>query len=484
MFAGKMYLPAERKMHAGRCRIPPTPAVSVMRTFIALVLLVAAASPVSAQRISGRIEGQIIDSVHAGPLADAQVIASPVGSARDTSYYARTDNRGRFRFESLDSGRYALRFRSAMLDSIQYGGTAPIVQVSPDRATRVQLAVPSGATLRALACPGVVFTEGIGALLGIVTDAETGKPLTGAQVAVAWSDLAIDSANAIVADERAAKVDVDDAGQYRLCGLPTNDALLLQVQHAGNAGAVLRMRIPDGAGVLVRDVSFSSATASQFATFADSGPLPTGTATVHGTVRDANGNPVAGAQIRVLGTAAKGRADDRGNYELSGLPAGTQELEARQFGFGVARGPVELRSDRRTRLDVQLEKVASLTAMNVVATRKSHYPEFEQRRKEAIGGRFLDESQIRKLNLNSTYDYVNHLPGFRAVRVRWGDVRFYSISQPDCQPVVLVDDLPVASLDDLPTPTMLGALEVYSSVAGAPPSHRSPCGTLIFWTKR
>lgn len=455
-----------------------------MHPSTALALLVIVALPLGAQGTTGRIEGQVTDSVHAGPLANAQVTASPVGTSRDTTFYARTDDRGRFRFESLGAGRYAMRFASPMLDSLQYGGSAPIVDVVPGRATRVELAVPSGTTLRAMACPGVSFTEGTGALLGIVTDAESGKPLVGAQVAVAWSDLAIDSANAIVADDRAAKVEVDASGQYRLCGLPTNDPLLVQVQHAGNVGAVLRMKIADATGVLVRDVSFSSASASRFATFADSGPLPTGTAKLAGTVRDANGTPVAGAQVRVLGTAALGRADQRGAYEFSGLPGGTHEVEVRHFGFGVARGPVELRNDRSTRLDVQLEKVASLTAMNVVATRTSNYPEFEQRRREAIGGRFLDEAQIRKLNLNTVTDYVNFLPGFRAVHERWGGTRFFSIRDPDCQPVVLLDDQPIASLTDLPTPTMLGAVEVYTTTAGAPPSHRSPCGTLIFWTRR
>lgn len=455
-----------------------------MRTYIALALIVCVGSPVAAQRASGRIEGQITDSVHVSPLSNAMVTATLVGAARETTFVATTDRRGRFRFESLDAGRYAMRFASKLLDSLQYGGSSPIVEVTPDRSARVDLAVPSGKTLRTLACPGVDFPTGTGVLLGIVSDAETNKPLTGAQIAVAWSDLAIDSSNAIVADDRAAKITVDASGQYRLCGLPTNDPLLLQVQHEGRAGAVLRMRISDAAGVLVRDLSFSASGASRLT---DTTSLPngaTGTARLYGTVRDFNGNPVAGAQVRVLGTIASMRSDGSGGYEFSALPAGTQELEVRQFGFGVARGPVELRNEQRTRLDVQLEKVASLDAMNVVATRTSQYPEFEQRRKEAIGGRFLDEGQIRKLNLNTVTDYVNVLPGFRAVHERWGGTRFLSIRDPDCQPVVLVDDMPITSLADLPTPTMLGALEVYTTTAGAPPSHRSACGTIIFWTKR
>jgi hypothetical protein len=225
-----------------------------MRTYIALALLACIGSPLAAQRTSGRLEGQVTDSVNVGPLGDAMVTATPVGTARETTFVARTDRRGRFRFDSLDAGRYALRFVSPLLDSLQYGGSAPLVDVSPERVAHVTLAVPSGATLRSLACPGVAFPEGTGALLGIVSDAETDKPLAGAQIAVAWSKLALDSAKGIVGDERAAKVTVDASGQYRLCGLPTNDPLFLQVQHNGRAGAVLRMRISDGAGVLVRDL--------------------------------------------------------------------------------------------------------------------------------------------------------------------------------------------------------------------------------------
>ncbi len=464
----------------------PDPQLRVghMRTCFALALLVCAGSPLAAQRASGRIEGQVADSVHATALANAMVTATRVGAAKETTFVATTDRRGRFRFDSLDAGRYAMRFVSPLLDSLQYGGSSPVVDVVPERSARVDLAVPSGRTLRSLACPGVAFAVGTGVLLGIVTDAETNKPLAGAQMAVAWSDLAIDSSNAIVSDDRAAKITVDASGQYRLCGLPTNDPLLVQVQHAGRAGAVLRMRISDAAGVLVRDLSFSASGASRLTDTTSLANGATGTARLHGTVLDPDGNPVAGAQVRVLGTVASTRSDDRGAYEFSALPAGTQELEVRRFGFGVARGPVELRNAQRTRLDVHLEKVASLGAMNVVATRTSQYPEFEQRRREAIGGRFLDESQIRKLNLNTVTDYVNVLPGFRAVHERWGGTRFLSIRDPDCQPVVLVDDMPIASLTDLPTPTMLGALEVYTTTAGAPPSHRSACGTIVFWTKR
>ena len=238
--------------------------------------------------------------------------------------------------------------------------------------------------------------------------------------------------------------------------------------------------------MLVRDIEYS---ASGSRPLADSGAAsalaatPTGSARLSGTVRDGAGQPVVGAQVRVLGIAASTRSDERGTYLLSGLPAGTQEMEVRRLGYGIARGPVTLRSEQRSRLDVVLDRVATLESFNVVA-RRWRYAEFEQRRKEAIDGRFLDEDEIRKMNLNSSVDYVNKLPGFRAVHVRWGEVKIVSMSDPGCSPVVLVDDLPITDMIQLPIPSALGALEIYRGTAGAPPSHRSPCGTIIFWTRR
>ena len=459
-----------------------------MRSISALALLVLVGSPLAAQRApTGAIEGEIVDSVRVAPLAGALVSATHVVAGRESTFVATSDARGHFRFDSLAVGEYAMRFASPMLDSLQYGGPTAQVRVTPGGVTHAALAVPSGTTIRGMACPGVEFVPGSGALLGLLTDAESGKPLVGAQVAVAWSDLKINPAKrAIAEDKRTSLVKVDASGQYRLCGLPTDDPLLVQVQREGRAGAVLHMTIPEGPGVLVRDIEYSAAGSRSLT---DSGATsiqagaPTGNARLAGTVRDGTGQVVPGAQVRLLGTPVATRSDERGAYLLAGLPAGTQEVEVRRLGYGIARGPVTLRSEQRSRLDVVLDRVATLESFNVVA-RRWRYAEFEQRRKEAIDGRFLDEDEIKKMNLNATVDYVNKLPGFRAVHVRWGEVKIVSMSDPGCSPVVLVDDLPINDMIQLPIPSALGAVEIYRGTAGAPPNHRSPCGTIIFWTRR
>src|SRR5687767_7030435 len=76
--------------------------------------------------------------------------------------------------------------------------------------------------------------------------------------------------------------------------------------------------------------------------FQFSTPLSLGqatTSTIEGTVRDANGALVAGAQVKVSsGTLATERTvvtDSDGFYRIVSLPAGTYTLTVNQPGFAV-----------------------------------------------------------------------------------------------------------------------------------------------------
>ena len=159
---------------------------------LALTLLAGAATGISAQSV-GRLEGTVVDSLRAAsPLAGASVSAIRVGGQRETTLVAHTDSRGRYAFDRLDAGEYAIGFAHALLDSLEFGGPARRVVVPDSGVAHADLAVPSGGTLRSLACPGMTLAKGTGALLGIVTDAETDKPLAGAQVAAAWTELTFD----------------------------------------------------------------------------------------------------------------------------------------------------------------------------------------------------------------------------------------------------------------------------------------------------
>ncbi|MDQ6634319.1 MAG: carboxypeptidase-like regulatory domain-containing protein, partial [Gemmatimonadota bacterium] len=293
--------------------------------------------------LTGRIEGQVTDSLHDRPLAGALVIVTP-RAAGDTQFKSvLTDDRGRFSVDSLRPGRYQVEVTHPFLDSLELNLPPREVTVAAGEPARIEFGIPTSATLRAAACPGLSLEKRQGAVVGQVTDADTEKPLRGARVAVSWTDLTLDRATLqAVVKERGGAVVVDSLGFFRLCGVPTDSYLLVQVQDKGRVGSALRMTVPEDVGVALRNLSLSAGAARAVAELdssasAGSDALPprrlTGTAGLSGTVRGLGGQPLSGAQVRVLDAAAgAATTDSLGSFTLSNLPAGTQLLEVRRIG--------------------------------------------------------------------------------------------------------------------------------------------------------
>ena len=461
---------------------------ALSRVGLALIAILVPLVPLAAQSGSARLEGTVTDSAHAVPFAGAIVRATRIGAEPETTLTAIADRRGQYRFERLVPGSYAVGVTSPFLDSLEYGGPATRVALAPGRTAHADLGTPSRGVLQARACPGAALADGAGVLLGRVTSTESDRPLAGAQVAVAWSELAIDTAaQQVTSGQRAARVTTDDDGRYRMCGVPMGEWLVVQVQHAGRAGAVVRTSI-GAAGVAVRNLSFSAAAARPL----DAGgggetpaDLPEGDAVLAGTVRRADGGPIAGAQVQVLGTAAAARTDAQGGFTLHRLPAGTLELEVRQIGFGAARRTLELRGGRTARVDVRLERAVALDSVRVVA-RRLKYPEFESHRRFSMWGKFLDEDEIRSRRASSMSEIVYSLNGFWVMGSGPG-ARVVS-SQPSslggtCAANVVIDRMPDQRINDV-SPSQVAAIESYRRGIGAPPQYRHPCGVIMIWTRR
>jgi hypothetical protein len=463
----------------------------VRRGALALLAVVSLTPPLRSQTsAAGRLEGTVIDSIRAVPFAGATVRATRLGAEPETTFAATTDRRGRYRLEHLPPGSYAISVESALLDSLEYGGPPLRVAVSARQPTHVELGTPSRSTLQRMACPGLSLPDGTGALVGTVTSAENDRPLAGAWVAVAWSERAIDTAaQQVTSGQRAARVTADDAGQYRMCGVPMGEWLVVQVQHAGRAGAVVRTFV-GAAGVAVRNLSFSAAGARPLAEpnveRGDSSvaPLPEGDATLSGSVLRIDGSPIAGAQVQVLGTAAAARTDEQGRFTLGRLPAGTVELEARQLGYAVVRRTVELRGGRVARAEVRLEHAIALDSIRVVAKRLQ-FPEFESHRRFSMWGKFLDEDEITQRHASSVSEIVYTLPGFWVIgsgpAARVISTRSALLGG-SCEANIVIDRMPDQRINDVPA-SQVAAIESYPR-GGAPPQYQSACGVIMIWTKR
>jgi hypothetical protein len=436
----------------------------------------------------GRLEGLVTDSLRSAPLAGARVSATRVGAARETTLVATTDGRGRFAFERLDTGEYALGFESALLDSLEFGGPARRVMVTSDAVARAELAVPSGRTLRSLACPGMTLAKGTGALLGIVTDANTDTPIRGAQVNAMWTELTFDKGilQAMTLEHSGGAV-TDSLGQYRLCGVPTDSWLLVQVQHEDRLGSAFQLAIADATGVHVRNLSFSRDGARERAELDSAlrdttrvlAPLA-GTATLAGIVRGSGGRPLANAQVRVVGAAPTTRTDANGWFSLTGLPSGTQEVEVRELGFPVQRQPVDLRRGRTVHHEIQLEGVQSLEGMRAVAAR-SRYEKFETNRRLSLTGHFLTQEQIEKRHAQNTSELFASIPSFRVI----GDGPDATVinTRGNCRPNVVVDYMQFQDINTIP-PSLIAGIEAYPTVNGAPKEFTNLCGVIRIWVKR
>jgi hypothetical protein len=443
----------------------------------------------------GRIEGQITDSVHARPAPGATVYVARL-SPDPALRVATTDEKGRFAVDSLIAGKYTIDFTTPFLDSLDLTLPSREVTLAADGQLRLELGIPSGATLRAAACPGVEIPKGKGAVVGHVVNADTDQPLVGASVAVSWMDLAVDRATLQpTMQPRGGAMPVDSAGNYRLCGVPTDTYLLVQLQDKGRAGSTLRLTVGDDAGVAKRDLSLSvsasrgiASTDSSAATTADETPVArlTGIATVTGTVRGIGGRPLPDARVSVIDAVGTVQTDSMGQFTLANLPAGTQLLEVRRIGYLLGQRPVDLRSGRSVSQDITLSSIVSLDSVRVVAQR-NRYRDYELRARRSGAGRFISEADIQRRNPIEVSDILRMMPGFRIVgsgldaRVVSSRGRI-SLVQGDCVANVVIDGIPNQDINLL-RPSDIGALEVYSGI-GASMQYNSPCGVVMIWTKR
>ena len=267
----------------------------------------------------------------------------------------------------------------------------------------------------------------------------------------------------------------------------------MQIQHARYTGPVLRARVDDTLGIAIRHLSFSPSEsrvdADSVAHTAETSAVGrTGTAALSGRVLGPTNEPVARAEVRVRGAVGETRTDSTGWYSLGQLPAGTQILDVRRFGYEVAEVQVELRRGMTTTKDVRLRRfVVTLDTMRSVASR---YPEFEQRRyHSAYRGYYFGPEELEKMHPLYTDDILRWVPTMRVegrgpqakvnARVHAGTFT--------CPPNIVVNDVEGWSLGDV-NPKEVGAVEVYPP--SVPPNVYAPrmydkgCGSVLIWMKK
>jgi hypothetical protein len=423
----------------------------------------AAAVAQAAPGAPGAIEGMVFDSIRAAPLAGALVVAE------GTSRAVRTDAHGRFTLDSLAAGRYVIAVESEALDSLGVAAPPREVVVGAGATRGVLLAVPSAATLIALACAPAARGEGAGLLLGTVRDAATGAPVAGGAVEVSWSVWSF-SGTRMTRSRAAITAPSGDDGIYRACGVPTAARVAVRARAGARASGSIEVRVGES-GLARRDLLVG-------------GP---GDAEVQGTITAADGTPLAGARVAIVGDSLYAVSDTGGAFRLGAQPSGTRLLEVRRVGFAVQQLEMELRPGTPASVAVTLVPNAPVLDTVRVTARAGGASEaagFEERRRVGIGY-FLGRDAIEQRGFVGTAELLRGAPGMTvriaatSQSVRWTRAGL------SCSPILYLD----GSRSDLaaaPHSPDVEGIEVYSR--GEAPSRyggaTATCAVVLIWTRR
>jgi len=480
---------------------------------VSLVVTLGCATPLVAQETTsvattgvGRVHGTIRETMRPRSVRDASITLARLDPEPSVSFGTKPDARGHYQLDSLPAGRYMIQLNHLVLASLELALPAEELFVVAGKTIEVPFNLPSGADLREAVCRGLTVRRGTGAVFGRVVDADDEHPLANADVAISWTELAVDRRTLRAnAEQHDGSVRTGPRGEYRVCNIPTGSWVLIQLQYAGHAGNAVRVSVSGDEAVVVRNLSMSFAGAPTLATLdsvgatvrgLDSEPtaddtvpqlLLTGNASVSGVVRGAEGQPLPDVEIRVVNARPTTRTDAVGHYTLSGLPGGTQLLAVRRIGYLIGDVAVELRSGRVAHQDVVLRRVVSLDSLNVVAKKRKPFADFEYRRRNNPMGRFLTADDIARIHPTEMGIVIQRLGGFHIVGVG-PDARVYSTSaragRPNCKEAnVVIDGVDQAEVNTVP-PSEIAAMEVYAEAASAPGQYRAECGLILIWTKK
>ena len=434
---------------------------------------------------TGKVEisGVVVDSLHGRVLAGAEVVIEGVKEN------LITDSLGNFRIAGLPPGTYQVGAFHPVLDTLGTSLATRPFRLGPDSATFLVLAVPSAATIIRDACPTPTAGQGRSAVIGRVNDPETLKPVAGAEVSIAWTQIQVSKQTGIRRTPHVVRDTTNEAGAFRICGLPSSLVATLQARKGTVATAEVPVSLGDrDTELLTRSLLLSPAAAG----------ATVGKASLSGRVILQGSSTNAGSRVELVGTEVVAMTNERGDFSMANLPSGSHVLLARHLGYGAATTPVELTSREPQKVTITLPKyVAVMDPVLVTARRNAALDRvgFVQRRKSAGSGYFLGPDELLKMHANRLTDILRRVPGLTVDSNGFDEVVMSARGSSsigggaDCVRY-FVDDVPWLAIEPGDINAFVNgnevvAVEVYQST-GIPAQYvreMDPCITIVLWTR-
>jgi hypothetical protein len=434
---------------------------------VVLALFIAAGAP--AQGVT--VRGVVYDSLHFRPLGGAFVA---IGTRMTTA-----DSAGRFAIADVPPGNHRITAQHAAIDKLGISAVGAQVRVTDGR-DLVLVSLPSFQTMWRQVCGPTPPATDTGFVFGTVRSSRN------ATVSASWIDIAA-TGTKISQKQKTMEVTADSLGNFTLCGVPTTTGLTIRAVADSLASGSYDLTPMDHERVARLDMTIGGQRRS----------------TIAGKVlADSGRGPIANAQVVLTDLGASATTNERGEYVLSELPAGSHRLVVRKVGYAEIDVTVELEESERRERDVVLGRVTTLDSMQVKARwtpREEGMRVFEENRKIGLGT-FLTQAQLDSANGRNLPQMLIMFPSLRITQItsgpEAGKYKAYWIgrgpksiaSKTGCDLMVFVDGVLDRSYDlnEFP-PWAVAGVEYYRGGAQTPPEYSrmgSGCGVLAIHLRK
>lgn len=215
-------------------------------------------------------------------------------------------------------------------------------------------------------------------------------------------------------------------------------------------------------------------------------------------VDKSSGQPIASAEIRLVGDGRSVTSDSAGRFAFLALPSGTSEFIIRAGSFPDLRAIIDLAAGEVSERVFELDSTAagrSLRALSpIVITAPATPPvsyrlvDFERRRKTGRG-QYVTEEELLRSGAMNLQDAVRPLRGVTEECAGVGIDRcvlHMSRAPVHCQPDYVVDERLNNDFGPFTPIRDIVAVEVYSGPSEVPgefAGRTAGCGVIVIWTR-
>lgn len=213
-----------------------------------------------------------------------------------------------------------------------------------------------------------------------------------------------------------------------------------------------------------------------------------------GVVLDsARGLGVAGAEVRIDGTAFRALTDERGAFRFADGTATAATLRVRRLGF-VPRIVTVTVTESAAPIEISLASSAQPLPAIAVRAERTRYTGrlagyYERLERRSIGT-FITRADLERERPSQITDMIQRAPGVNLARGRPGMLRVRMRGR-DCSPLIWLDGaaLSLGDVDlDAFSPASLEGIEMYLGAASAPQRYqgargKNECGTILLWSR-